>query len=45
MQRQISYDFIHIWDLRNKTDEHMGGQRREGKQTQETLNDREQTEG
>ena len=23
-ERQISYDFIHMWNLRNKTDEHMG---------------------
>ena len=27
-QRQIPYDFTHMWNLRNKTDEHKG---REGK--------------
>ena len=27
-ERQISYDFIHMWNLRNSTDEHKG---REGK--------------
>ena len=27
-ERQISYDFTHTWNLRNKTDEHGG---REGK--------------
>ena len=24
-ERQISYDFTHMWNLRNKTDEHRGG--------------------
>ena len=28
-QRKIPYDFIHMWNLRNRTDEHMG--RGEGK--------------
>ena len=23
-ERQIPYDFTHMWNLRNKTDEHMG---------------------
>ena len=23
-ERQIPYDFTHLWNLRNKTDEHMG---------------------
>ena len=23
-ERQISHDFTHMWNLRNKTDEHMG---------------------
>ena len=27
-ERQISYDFTHVWNLRNKGDEHRG---REGK--------------
>ena len=27
-ERQVSYDFTHMWNLRNKTDEHRG---REGK--------------
>ena len=30
-ERQISYDFIHMWNLRNKTDEHCG-QKKRGKQ-------------
>ena len=35
-----------MWNLRNKTDEYMGGgKRREGNKPQETPNDREQTEG
>ena len=25
-ERQISYDFTHMWNLRNKTDEHGEGQ-------------------
>ena len=34
-ERQVSYDFTHMWNLRNKTDEHMGGGEKEkrGKQT------------
>ena len=28
--RQIPYDFTHMWNLRNQTDEHMGrGKKRE----------------
>ena len=36
-----------MWILRNKTDDHMGRtvKGREGNKPQETLNDREQTEG
>ena len=37
-----------MWNLRNKTDEHIGrGKKRgeRGNKPQETLNDREQTEG
>ena len=45
-ERQIAYDFTHVWNLRNKIDEHMGGGKRgKGKKPQETTNDREQTEG
>ena len=42
----MPYDFTHMWNLRNKTDEHTGrwGKRGEGNKPQETLNDREQTE-
>ena len=30
-KRQILYDFSHMWNLRNKTDKHMGrGEGREG---------------
>ena len=32
-KRQIPYDFAHMWNLRNKTDEHMGSgekKRKEG---------------
>ena len=25
-ERQISYDFTHMWNLRNKTDEHSGSE-------------------
>ena len=28
-ERQVPYDFTHMWDLRNKTDEHMGRGERE----------------
>jgi len=38
-----------MWNLRNKTVEHMGGaiknKKKEGNKPQETLKDREQTEG
>ena len=46
-ERQIPYDFTHVWNLRNKTDEHRGkeGKRREENKPQETLNDTEQTMG
>ena len=48
-KRQMPYDFIHMWNLRNKTDEHMGsgegGKRRDRNKPQETLNDRGQTMG
>ena len=26
-ERQIPYDFTHMWNLRNKTDEHSGGEK------------------
>ena len=29
-KRQIPYDLTHMWNLGNITDEHMGGERREG---------------
>ena len=33
-ERQIPYDFTHMWNLRNKTDEHMGhGEEKRGEQT------------
>ena len=28
-ERQTSYDFIHMWNLRNKTDEHVGQEKKE----------------
>ena len=36
----MPYDFIYMWNLRNKTDEHMGTgvERRERNKPQETLN-------
>ena len=38
--------FTHMWHLKDKTDEHMGGSgRREGNKSQEILKEREQTEG
>ena len=46
-KRQIPY-LTHIWNLRNKTDEHIGREERRerGKQTiRDTLNNWEQTEG
>ena len=44
-EKQIPYDFTHMWNLRHKTDEHMGreGKKKERNKPQETLNDREQT--
>ena len=41
-ERQTPYDFAHMWNLRNKTDEY---RRRERKQPEESLNYREPTEG
>ena len=33
-ERQIPYDFTHVWNLRNKTDKYMGrGEEREGRET------------
>ena len=34
-KEQIPYDFTHMWNLRNKTDEHMGrgGEEKREKQT------------
>ena len=44
-ERQIPYDFTHMWNLGNKTGEHIGrGGKREESKLEETLNDREQTE-
>ena len=31
-ERKISYDFTHMWNLRNKTDEHRGREKK-GKET------------
>ena len=31
-QRQMPYDFIHTWNLRNKTDEHGVGAKKEANQ-------------
>ena len=31
--RHILYDFTHVWNLRNKTDEHMGRWGREERET------------
>ena len=42
-RRQIPYGFILMWNLRNKTDEHMG--KKEWQTIKQTLNYREQTEG
>ena len=46
-RQKIPYDFTPMWNLRNKTNDHMGrGKKRiEGNKPQETLNHREQTEG
>ena len=42
-ERQILYDFTHMWNLRNKTDEHSG---EKGRQVmKQTLNYTEKTEG
>ena len=42
-ERQIPCDITHMWNLRNKTDEHtgLGQEKREGNKSRETLNDRE----
>ena len=42
-ERQIPYDFTHMWNLRNKTDERVGGKEREANHKKQTLNYREQT--
>ena len=44
-ERQIPYDFTHIWNSRNKTDEHKGsvGKKEKREKPQESLNDKEQT--
>ena len=37
-ERQIPYDFTHMWNLRNKIDEYMGGgEKREGNKLKKTL--------
>ena len=43
IERQMPYDFTHMWNLRKKTDEHMEGGKwkREGNKPQETLNNKE----
>jgi len=41
----MPYDFIHMWNLRNETDEHGGGKKREGQTIKQTLNYREHMEG
>ena len=43
-ERRISYNFIHMWNLRNEADEHRG-KKRERQTIKQTLNYREQTEG
>ena len=43
-ERQIPYDFIHMWNLRNKTDEHRWKKERERQTIKQTLNYKEQTE-
>ena len=43
-ERQIPYDFTHMWNLRNKTNDHRGIIK--GRQTKKwTFNYREQTDG
>jgi len=32
----MPYDFIHMWNLRNETDEHGGGKKREGQTIKQT---------
>ena len=36
-ERKIAYDFPHMWNLRNKTDEHMEGGKREKETNHERL--------
>ena len=36
-ERQIPYDFAHMWSLRNKTNEHGGRKREENQETDSTL--------
>ena len=43
-ERQIPYDFTHLWNLRNKTNEQRGG-KGEKQTKKQTLNYREQTVG
>ena len=33
-ERQIPYDFIHMWNFRNKTNEHGGGRGEENQETE-----------
>ena len=44
-ERQIPYDFTHLWNLRNKTDGHKGRTKGGREANQKTHNHREQTEG
>ena len=42
-ERQILYDFMHMWNLRNKTNKQR--EKRQKKHKKQTLNYREQTDG
>ena len=46
-ERQMRCEFTPMWNLRKKTDEYMerGKRIREGNKPQETVNDKEKTEG
>ena len=36
-ERQIPYDFTHMWNLRSKTDEHMGVGKRKKREKQNNV--------
>ena len=42
-EKLITYDFTHVWNLRNKIDEHRGNHKRQTREL--TFNYREQTWG